>query len=108
MSGLGVPFVDNTIFGGNKQQTPNTINPADLTMTSVPQASQAYANLVPGGVNPYANTVQGLTVNSMMQDIMSQTIAGGASGNAASLAQSMIPSINDYLMPSSAFNMSQF
>jgi hypothetical protein len=107
MSGLGVPFIDNTIFGGNPQQTVNTINPADLTTTSVPQASQSYANLVPGGLNPYANTLQGMQVNSMMESLLADAVSGGGS-KASMYAQSMMPSVSDYLMPQSAFNMPQF
>jgi hypothetical protein len=48
-----------------------------------------------------------MQVNNMMEGLLTDAMSGGSS-NAMAYAKAMTPSIDEYLMPQSAFNMSQF
>jgi hypothetical protein len=89
---VGVPLVGGAIDtvagglasavglgGGDIEQNPGTLNPANLGMTTVPQASAVNAQLVPGG-NPASSTIIGSYQRQLMDDLISKAYSGGLVG----------------------------
>jgi hypothetical protein len=90
---VGVPLVGGAIDtvagglasavglgGGDIEQNPGTLNPANLGMTTVPQASAVNAQLVPGG-NPASDTIIGSYQRQLMDDLISKAYSGGLVGS---------------------------
>ena len=90
---VGVPLVGGAIDtvagglasavglgGGDIEQNPGTLNPGNLGMTTVPQASAVNAQLVPGG-NPASSTIIGSYQRQLMDDLISKAYSGGLVGS---------------------------